>query len=195
MFQPAPIHRPTGAAEKRSQICHSKRCLNMKTRIIVNDLMQSGYEYTLSETAGRNFSPEFKPELSPAQMLKLGIFGGKYMTDCRKEFPKAWFVHAKLCSERHDSALNCFKVNASQPLSYWREKGWIHQEDPRGWFQWYCRYYRGRRCPDDARQITRWKVVVRHVAQLKKHCTPGDWSCRPRQRQALLHWAYDSRNI
>ena len=128
-------------------------------------------------------------------MLELGVFGGKYMTDCRDEFPAEWFAHAKLCPERHDPALNFFGVNASQPLSVWREKGWIHDDDPRGWFQWYCRYYLGRRGPDDVRQIARWKAIARHVAQVRSHCMPGDLSCRPRQRQALLHWAYDSREI
>ncbi|MCI1208153.1 MAG: hypothetical protein LKF96_01740 [Treponema sp.] len=163
--------------------------------IIVNDKMQHGYQYILSEQEGCCFDPEFTPELTPKQMLELGVFGGKYMTDCRGEFPPDWFVHAKLCSEKHRSDLNYFGINASQPLSYWRKKGWIYEEDPRGWFQWYCRYYWGRRCPDDARQIGRWKAMVRHVAQLKANCVPGDGTCRRRQRQALLHWAYDSRRI
>ena len=163
--------------------------------IVVNDLMQQGYTYELSEPAGKNFHPDFRPDLTPSQMLELGIFGGKYMTDCRAEFPSPWFEKAQLCHERHDAALNLFGVNASKPLSYWRQKGWIYHEDPRGWFQWYCRYYRGRRGPDDERQIRRWLNVRRHITQLRKHCRPGDWRCRPRQRQALLHWAYDSRRI
>lgn len=161
--------------------------------IVVNDLMQQQYAYLLTEPTGRNFHPDFKPELEPRELLELGIFGGKYMTDCRDEFPAAWFKHARLCSERHDPKLNCFGVNASQPLSVWRAKGWIYHEDPRGWFQWYCRYYLGRRCADDERQIGRWRAVRRHIAQIKKHCRRGDLTCRPRQRQALLHWAYDSR--
>ena len=167
----------------------------MIRKIIVNDLMQQGYEYMVSEPEGAHFPPDFKPELSPAQMLEMGVFGGKYMTDCRDEFPKSWFRRAKLCSERHDPDLNYFKVNASQPLSYWVEKGWIYHEDPRGWFQWYCRYFLGRRCRDDARQIKRWIAMRRHIAQIQKHCAQGDLSCRPKQRQSLLHWAYDSRKI
>jgi hypothetical protein len=99
----------------------------------------------MSPTRGRNFDPEFKPELTPAQMLALGVFGGKYMTDCRKEFPTSWFARAKLAPGKHDKALNYFGVDASQPLTEWKRKGWIHADDPRGWFQWYCRYYRGRR--------------------------------------------------
>ena len=106
-----------------------------------------------------------------------------------------FFKKANLCREQHESSLNFFRVNASQPLSVWREKGWIYHEDPRGWFQWYCRSYAGRRSQDDQRQIRRWRAVRRHVAQVKKNCRSGDWTCRPRQRQALLHWAYDSRKI
>ena len=157
--------------------------------------MQTRYVYLLTEPAGRNFHPDFRPELTPAQMLALGVFGGKYMTDCRREFPRSWFARARLCAERHDPALNLFGMNASQPLSVWRRKGWIHPDDPRGWFQWYCRYYLGRRGPDDARQITRWRAVRRHIAQVTKHCRRGDLRCRRRQRQALLHWAYDSRRL
>ncbi len=164
-------------------------------KVVVNDLMQKGYEYWLTEPEGRNFHAGFEPELTPPEMLELGVFGGKYMTDCTDEFPASWFEKAKLCHERHDPSLNFFGVNASQPLSVWRAKGWIHPDDPRGWFQWYCRYYMGRRSPDDERQIARWKAMRRHVAQIQKHCRPGDISCRPRQRQALLNWAYDSRRL
>ena len=168
----------------------------MKPKLIyVHDRMQEKYQYTLTEPMGQNFNSQFKPELSPQEMLALGVFGGKYMTDCTDEFPSSWFKKAKLCSERHDPKLNCFGVNASKPLSYWKNKGWIYWEDPRGWFQWYCRYYMGRRIPiEDERQIKRWKAIERHLAQLKKNCDKGDLLCRPKQRQALLHWAYDSRN-
>ena len=161
----------------------------------VDDRMQHGYRYELIEPAGVHFDPAFRPELTPKEMLELGVFGGKYMTDCRGEFPADWYETAKLSPKRRDPSLNFFGVDASKPLAYWREKSWIYEEDPRGWFQWYCRYYMGRRCPDDARQIRRWKAMVRHVAQIRKNCRPGDLDCRPRQRQALLHWAYDSRRI
>lgn len=164
-------------------------------KVVVNDLMQRGYVYYLTEPEGENFDPEFAPELTPREMLELGVFGGKYMTDCREEFPPQWFEHAKLCRERHDPSLNFFGINASQPLSVWRRNGWIYEEDPRGWFQWYCRYYRGRRCADDDRQIKRWKAMRRHIAQIRRNCLHGDLNCRKKQRQALLHWAYDSRMI
>ena len=174
--------------------CHA--VVKRKRIIVVNDKMQKGYRYQLSAPAGRNFDPEFDPELTPAEMLRLGVFCGKYMTDTRKEFPASWFVGAKLAPKQRDCALNFFGVDASQPLSVWRAKGWIHPDDPRGWFQWYCRYYLGRRMPEeDRRQIKRWKAMRRHVRQVEQNCERGDIFCRPRQRQALLHWAYDSRTI
>ena len=169
---------------------------NMKAqRIVVNDLMQRGYEYERIRPSGRHFHPGFRPQLTPKQMLHLGVFGGKYMTDCAAEFPSSWFKGAKLCHEIHDPQLNYFKVNASKPLGYWKQKGWVYHEDPRGWFQWYCRYYMGRRCPDDERQIGRWRAFRRHADQLRRNCRRGDLTCRPRQRQALLQWAYDSRKL
>lgn len=167
--------------------------MTKRRRVAVSDLMQRDYVYYLTEPVGRNFDPAFKPELTPAQMLALGVFGGKYMTDCVREFPASWFRRAKLSPTRYDASLNFFGVRASQSLAVWRAKGWIWEEDPRGWFQWYCRYYMGRRSEDDARQISRWRAIRRHVTQLQRSCLRGDLGCRPRQRQALLHWAYDSR--
>jgi hypothetical protein len=164
-------------------------------RIVVNDRMQKAYVYYLTEPEGENFHAAFRPQLTPQQMLQLGVFGGRYMTDCTAEFPAEWFDQAKLCATRHDPALNYFGVNASQPLTEWRRQGWIHDDDPRGWFQWYCRYYLGRRSDDDTRQIKRWRAMRRHLAQIQKNCPRGDHSCRRKQRQALLHWAYDTRKI
>jgi len=164
--------------------------------VTVNDSMQTA-EYVLTEPEGANFDPRFTPDLTPKEMLALGVFGGTYMTDCTDEFPSDWFTDAKLSPDgKKHKELNCFGVNASQPLSVWQKKGWIHPADPRGWFQWYCRYYMGRRLPqEDDRQIRRWKAIVRHVTQIRNNCDAGNLSCRPRQRQAVLHWAYDSRKI
>jgi hypothetical protein len=173
--------------------------MNNKT-VTVNNKMQKGYVYTLTEPIGKNFDPKFKPQLTPKEMLALGVFGGRYMRDCRDEYPSDWFQHAKLYPEGkpgHDPKLNFFGVDASQPLSVWRQKGWINEaHDPRGWFEWYARYYMGRRIPDeDERQIKRWKAMVRHIAQIKNNCRKEDFSCHRVQRQALLHWAYDSRRM
>jgi len=164
-------------------------------RVTVSDRMQRNYVYELTERMGTDFDEKFVPELTPRQMLAMGVFGGKYMTDCRDEFPADWFKGAKLSPEASIPSLNFFGQSASKPLSYWLEKGWIHRDDPRGWFQWYCRYYMGRRHPDDDRQIRRWVNMRRHIGQLKRNCMRGDLLCRPRQRQALLHWAYDSRKM
>jgi hypothetical protein len=167
----------------------------MNVRVVVNDRMQRNYIYYRTEPSGRNFAADFRPQLTPREMLALGVFGGRYMTDCRREFPRSWFARAKLCPTHHDAKLNCFGVNASQSLATWWRNGWIRPQDPRGWFQWYCRYYRGRRSADDTRQIRRWRAIARHVAQIINNCETGDHDCRRRQRQAVLHWAYDSRKL
>ena len=163
-------------------------------QVTVHDDVQQNYQYNLTEPAGKHFDSEFKPELTPKEMLGLGVFGGSYLNDCTNEFPADWFQTARLSDHGPDPAYNFYEIAASQPLKVWQEKGWIYPEDPRGWFQWYCRYYMGRRIPEeDARQIKRWKAITRHIAQLKKACHPDDLTCHRRQRQALLHWAYDSR--
>ena len=167
---------------------------------VVNNVFQKNYVYFLTEPMGRNFDPEFKPQLTPREMLKLGVFGGAYFIGeenlVPKDLPASWFKGIKLSPDHKKHAqLNFFGVNASLSLRYWQQKGWIYHEDPHGWFEWYCRYYLGRRCKDDARQIKRWKAMVRHVKQIKKHCKKSDHSCHRKQRQALLHWAYDSRKI
>lgn len=167
----------------------------MNKIVKVNNIMQKNYEYILSEPIGKNFHKDFRPELTPKEMLELGVFGGKYMSDIPDEYPRDWFLNAKLSNVRNKE-LNLFGVNASQPLSVWKEKGWIYKDDPRGWFEWYCRYYMGRRIPEeDMRQIKRWKAMRRHIMQIKNNCREKDIFCRPVQRQALLHWAYDSRKI
>ncbi len=164
------------------------------TKIVVHDKMQHGYTYETTEPMGEHFAEDFTPDLTPKEMLALGVFGGVYMRDCRDEFPSDWFDEARFAPDKRDAKLNFFEINASQSLAEWRRKGWIYEEDPRGWFQWYCRYYMGRRIPkEDERQIKRWKNMTRHTAQIKKFCSPGDLGCRRRQRQAVLHWAYDSR--
>lgn len=172
--------------------------MNKAKKVVVKDKMQKGYSYILTSPSGKDFDIAFTPQLTPKQMLSLGIFGGRYMRDCVKEFPKSWFAKAKLHPKDkpgHDKSLNYFKVEASQPLKEWQKKDWIHPQDPRGWFQWYCRYWMGRRSEDDQRQIKRWRAMKRHIAQIRKNCHPSDLNCHKKQRQALLHWAYDSRKI
>ena len=133
----------------------------------------------------------FKPELTPKRMLELGVFGGSYFGSNIKEYPKSWFVKAKI-SKTFDVSLNRFKVVSGLSREHWIKKGWIFKEDPLGWFQWYCRFSNGRRISDiDEIQIKRWKNFRRHVLAIEKNCEKGDLGCRKRQRQAILQWAYD----
>ena len=136
---------------------------------------------------------EFCPQLSPQEMLELGVFGGWYFKSVIDEYPKAWFKKAKISSDGFNEKLNCFEVRSGQSISVWKKKGWITPEDPLGWFQWYCRYFLGRRIPEvDAFQIKRWKAFgPRHIGGINSNCEKGDIFCRPRQRQALLQWSYD----
>ena len=167
-----------------------------EVEVVVNNKMQKNYRYTRTMPVG-DFSDldGFKPELTPNEMLRLGVFEGKYLNDCKDEFPKSLFDGAKT-SDIADPTLNFFKVKSRQPLSVWKKNGWIYKDDNRGFFQFYVRLFYGRRCPDDERQVKRWKsFVARHKAQLEKNCKKGDHSCRPAQRQALLQWGIDSRKL
>jgi hypothetical protein len=159
--------------------------------VTVQDSMQSGYSYRIDAPAGKDFAPGFEPFFTPKEMLEMGVFEGKYCNDCRPELPGDWFANAKT-SAKPDPAVNYFGIKSRQPLSVWREKGWIMGPDPRGWFQWYCRYWLGRRLPEiDEKQIKRWRGFARHAGQIRANCEPGDIFCRRRQRQALLQWSYD----
>jgi|TARA_B000000565_G_scaffold150242_1_gene113648 hypothetical protein len=138
-----------------------------------------------------DFYKIFKPQLSPKKMLELGVFGGAYFGQNIKEYPKSWFEKAKI-SKNFDVNLNRFKIAAGLSREHWIEKGWIFKEDPLGWFQWYCRFSLGRRISHiDEIQIKRWKNFTRHVKAIEKNCDSGDLTCRRRQRQAILQWAYD----
>ncbi|MDP7152094.1 MAG: hypothetical protein QGI08_12200 [Paracoccaceae bacterium] len=160
--------------------------------VTVSDRYQSNYTYELTAREGRDFAGDFTPAYTPKDMLEMGVFEGKYYTDGAAELPSDWFAGAKL-SATADPALNFFGVKSRQSLSEWKAKGWIIGPDPRGWFQWYCRYYLGRRIPEiDAVQIRRWRGFARHAGQIRANCFPGDILCRPRQRQALLQWAHDA---
>ena len=135
----------------------------------------------------RKLTSNFTPDFTPHEMLKLGVFEGKYLNSTMDEYPKRWAVGAKLSTVPNPS-INLLGVKSRQPMSVWNNNGWIHPQDPWGWFQWYCRYYNGRRTDDDVRQIKRHRAFVRHRAQVVK-C--GDLSKRRVQRQALLQWSWD----
>ena len=184
--------------------------------IHVSDKMSNGYSYVLAEEPGKGFASGFEPYTTPGEILALGAFGGKYLNDCLLEFPAEWFWNAgmlgKLCPSGQDISINHFQIDSRLSLGAWQENGWVpgrgsgkgqqgkkailsdpkRNPDVRGWFQWYCRYWMGRRIPElDAIQIQRWKNFSRHAAAVRKNCKKGDLTCRPRQRQALLHWAWN----
>jgi len=178
-----------------SPLVRSEKAFKVGDTIMVADRMQTGYSYTLDAPMGRDFDPGFNPSYTPAEMLELGVFEGKYLNDGLFEFPKEWYERAlaakKIC-RTGNKTVNRTKADSRQPLGVWKQNGWLHAQDPRGWFQWYCRYYMGRRTPkEDARQIGRWRSFgPRHTGQIKANCQPGDCMCRPRQRQGLLQWSY-----
>ena len=169
--------------------------------------------YKLSSQYGKIRDGRFSPQLTPQQMLEKGVFEGRYLNNDTAEFPRQWFQAAlsrkKLSPEKANPEVNMFKIKSRLPLSQWRLNGWIPSSkrvtrrrqydilsssknpDTKGWFQWYCRYFIGRRLPElDAVQKKRWIAFTRHAGAVRKNCTAGDLKCRPRQRQALLQWAY-----
>jgi hypothetical protein len=167
----------------------------MQRTVTVHEDYQTGYTYACTAPVGQQFDEAFAPDMSPKEMLAAGIFGGAYFLSIPQEFPRDWFAGVVFSKTgKPDKTLNYFGVNASQPREEWQRKGWIHEDDPLGWFLWYCRYYMSRRHADDARQIQRWRNYRRHLAQVAQNCEPSDEHCRPKQRQSLLHWAYDIRS-
>jgi len=121
-------------------------------------------------------------------MLEYGVFGGSYLGDTIKEYPKAWFTKPQL-SKSFDVELNYFQIRAGLSLIEWKQRGWIMNEDPRGWFQWYCRFSIGRRIPEiDKIQIGRWKTFgPRNIGGIKKYCPKKFYSCCKKQRQVCFN--------
>jgi hypothetical protein len=166
--------------------------------IKVDNIMQSGYSYQLSAPIGKQFDPKFKPELTPRQMLERGVFEGKYFNDQVLEFPKEWYLTAlkkgKLSPQGPNPKLNYMGVKSRQSLGAWKKgNSWIYGDDPRGWGEWYFRYYLGRRDPSvDQKQISRWNGIKRFIGSLRKECKQGDMTCGLVKRQLLTNWAYDA---
>lgn len=141
---------------------------------------------------GSLWDPYFFPSYTPKEMLDMGVFGGTYLNSVREAFPKEWFSGDRVLppGKSPDPSLNFYGVSSGLTLSEWKRKGWI-LSDRLGWFQWYCNYYMGRRLGEDEAQIKRWRqFCARHSAQI--HKSPEQ--PRLRQKQALLHWAYNWRD-
>jgi hypothetical protein len=191
---------------------HCKKWFTSGKIIKVNDKMQK-YEYSLTYAAGTNLKngglakdcskiryEQFEPYYTPQQMLCMGVFEGKYINDCEDEFPREWYDAARKKNKLSviaDPTINYFKIKSRLSLQEWRRRKWVpfneNDKDIRGWFQWYCRYWLGRRLPEvDAVQIKRWKAFARHYAQVKKNAK-NDITKRPRQRQALLQWSWNCK--
>ena len=151
----------------------------------------------------------FSPNLTPKEVIQLGSFGGIYFYDNEgsididyKEFPPDWFEgldDSQFRSKKYNRKINYFKIKSGLSQEEWEEKGWINSQDPRGWFQWYCRYFLGRRTDDDERQIQRWnnfcgeKGRWRNYIYTKifnKETNINDLSFSLAVRQSLLHWGY-----
>jgi hypothetical protein len=168
----------------------------MNEKVTVNNSMQKGYVYVRTRRPGDMADfPEFRPRYTPLQMLKMGVFEGRYLDPKSDEFPESW---RKYMHSSSDEKGNYFGVKSRISLGEWRANNWLHEDDPRGWFEWYCRFYMGRRHADDARQIARWKSFgARHSGAIRKNCPANgnpenpNVKCRPRQRQGLLQWAHD----
>lgn len=160
--------------------------------------------------------PEFHPNMTPKEVLQAGSFGGtyfrpiyssvtgkQYKDEAFLELPKDWTeglnIKKKVTSSKYDEAVNTYKVKCGGSLEMWEESGWIHKQDPYGWFQWYCRFYQGRRSADDERQVGRWLRCAGPTGRWKNNlimkCYRGgaqynDPNISPVVRQTLQHWGY-----
>lgn len=160
--------------------------------------------------------PDFKPNLSPKEIFALGSFGGTYWrpidsvfykTKLRNKhlnYPASWWrgipeSHLTSPWDKYDPAKNKYNVTVGTTLEYWECKGWIKKSHPYGWVHWYCDFFLGKRCDDDARQVARWKKLAgQHgrfmrflVTQIEKK--KADWrdeTVSPKIRQTLQHWGY-----
>jgi len=162
-------------------------------------------------------SATFRPNLSPMEVLQQGGFGGTYFrsidsavtglryqgTEVLGELPKEWIkglsVSKQLCCQDYDTKVNKYGVKCGGCLGMWESSGWIVSIDPYGWFQWYCRYFQGRRSTDDERQISRWAksagITGRFRGQLCNkvlyaNTSVDDRSISPVIRQTLHHWGF-----
>lgn len=146
-------------------------------------------------TDKKYWDPEFTPSYTPMEMLDLGVFEGIY-TYAIKGIPAKYKNHKNVLKDtsKPDIEINHFKIKSRQSLKVWQDKGWTTELSPLGWYEFYIKYFEGRRDEkEDKLQIGRWKsFVARHQGQIKANCSLKDEKCRPAQRQGLLQWAWDS---
>ena len=153
---------------------------------------------------------DFGTNLTPIEVIKKGSFGGTFFRDIysgvsHKFYRNSWKEFKELknidcnyySSDYHDASLDKYGVKCGTSLRFCENKGWINKIDPYEWFQWYFRYYLGRRSEDDKRQIKRWKEIVNRlkgilVKMIKDADSKfDDYSISPKIRQILLHWGYE----
>jgi len=150
---------------------------------------------------------DFYPLLSPREVIEKGAFGGSYFGLPIEEYSN--YDYTSLFKEHFDGLdtslylgetykprLNKFKIRSGMDYDYWKEMKWMHEDDPYGWFEWYCKYTQGRRHSDDDRQIRRWQdfcgVNGRWRKRIyKRMIETGNWNVSPRIQQSLLHWGYE----
>ena len=189
--------------QRKSYLSKSPKNKTMKTK------RKQGYIYF------RDF-PEFRPNLSPREMFKLGSFGGTYwrpikskffkeeLKNYHKKYPASWWKdipedHLTRPFSKYDTKINKYGVKVGTTLSFWESKGWIKEHHPYGWVHWYCDFFTGKRSPDDERQIKRWLGVAGEKGRfmrwlvtqiLKKNGKWNDDDISPKIRQTLQHWGY-----
>jgi len=141
------------------------------------------------------WDPEFTPSYTPMEMLDLGVFEGIY-TAAIQDIPAKYKKHKNVLKRGSDPdiTINHYGVKSRQSLKEWQKKGWTTELSPLGWWEWFVKYWEGRRDEkEDALQIGRWKsFVARHNAQVQAKCKAGNKDCHTKQRQGLLQWAWDS---
>lgn len=183
--------------------CHSEKDFNegyFNEVVICRDpYRKESYRFPITAKYGDVYSESFNPVYTPRQMLNNGVFEGRYLNSLYACFPHEWWQDANISIYNPDVNCNYFKVKSRNSLQDWKAKmDGIRSYDPRGWFEWYCLYFIGRRIPGyDDWQIGRWRKFARHQAGLKanllRYRHPSDYyndTVYPVNRQALLQWSW-----
>ncbi|GAA5943024.1 hypothetical protein JCM3775_000236 [Rhodotorula graminis] len=220
--------RGGGRAAQDGQDDEAERLSRVGKKVTLGDGQQ---DYTItcplpwrdSKTREFHFDdyPDFRPNMSPEEIIRQGSFDGGFFRPVKSQkfgrelhedwsdFPKEWYdgLDVSLYLTRPDpgdTSVNKWQARMGQPFEVWEKNGWIRPEhDARGWFSWYYRFYLGRRCDDDARQVQRWAGVAGNSGRFKRmllgkyrdrgvhFVEPDEELVSPGIRQTLNHWAYD----